>query len=111
MRREFAAPQLLNSCRLDKLLSFRQSLANSFDVLGLDCQGGGNGPYRETISSNTCASQNILLYLVQLLHLNGAQVGAGLEQMSSKAVAQRVRMDTFLDACSLAGLVQATSAT
>jgi len=25
--------------------------------------------------------------------------------MSSKAVAQRVRMDTFLDACSLAGLV------
>src|SRR5262252_9175105 len=70
MRREFAAPQLLNSCRLDKLLSFRQSLANRFDVLGLDCQGGGNGPYRETISSDTCASQNVLLYLVQLFELD-----------------------------------------
>src|SRR5262252_6844538 len=70
MRGKFAAPQLVNSCRLDKLLSFRQSLANSFDGVVLDFQGGGNGPHRKTISSNTCASQNVLLYLVQLFELD-----------------------------------------
>ena len=37
--------------------------------------------------------------------LNGAQIGAGFEQMSGKAVTQRVGMNLFLDAGPLGGLL------
>ena len=35
--------------------------------------------------------------------LNGAQIGAGLEQMRGKAVPQRVRVDVFADAGAFGG--------
>ena len=38
-------------------------------------------------------------------HLNGAQVGAGFEQVCGERVSQRVRVDVFLEAGSLGGLL------
>src|SRR6267143_2079107 len=62
--------QLVNSRSLYKLQLFGESLTSIVDASTFEFGRGANRPYGETLSGNTGASQDALLYSTQLLELH-----------------------------------------
>src|SRR5215510_2889234 len=70
IRRELSVGQLMNSDELDELKPFGKFLTGIFDGAGIKLGCSSNGAHRESLASNTGASQDALIDFAQLLELN-----------------------------------------